>query len=658
MIVKGSNKLLVILLLAIIVIPISYAGLQFYSLKSAKKSIINPRINLGITDLLDIQSTIINILLSRELEGEFDLQFEGHGVISTNVKSIQAKVFLEEVYVGSFVSNEFFTIPASGIETAHMEFKIDLNQISLSDVEQVCSSILDYNGELKVSIEALMEPIIIVFPITMPVTETKYVLTYSDAPQVVSLDWNSPTCEVGDDATFSCDVKNVFRDSQISGTLDILVREDVSLGLDSNADIFSYPIQLDPGESTTFSDDFTPYKEGSTRGFFLKAQWGTSIIGEQSSSYPPRLSVIEGTIEVEEVYWTLDGVRTSSCDVDDIVQAHIKLGALNAALDDDIVIKVRKDLALLPDTNVLTQNHHIFLERNQDTEIVISFSPTEASSALLRGYFIEIEGDTQWTMPDEYPPRLTVSGGEAAQGTLSITNAWWSKSGSSVTSAEYGDNIETKVTVRAIDGPFSGSITINVKRDMALAFDDTYASSSFSVSLDEGEQRTCTVTFTASEVSSSSFRGYFIEVEGDASWTMSSTYPPRLTVNEPYVPEVEGYPVVQNTWWTVGGYSVSEVTQGQSVKAVIRIMSIDGSSEGIVTVHIRKDLAFLSDEDLIVNSYEIDFREDEYADIEITFTASEKSGSTFRGYFIQVDFISWGNEWTMSSSYPPRLEVN
>jgi hypothetical protein len=655
---RDSVKLLIIVILLVVLVPTAYAGLQFYSIKAAKISITNPRVDFGITDLLDIQGTLMDILLSRELDGEFDLQFEGNGVLPVQVRSIQSKVFLEDVYVGSFVSNDFFMIPAQGTETAHMDFKIDLTQIGLSEVEQFCSSVLEHNGEIKISIEALMEPIIIVFPITMPVTETKYILTFSDAPQVTSLIWNAPSCEINDQVSFTSTVTNVFRDSEVAGYLDIEIREDVDLGFDVTVDTFSYPIELDPGESISVSDSFTPYKESSTRGFFLKAYWGTSSIEEQSSSYPPRLRVIEGTLDVEEVYWTVSGVIISSCEVDDVVQAHIKLGALNAALDDDIVIKVRKDLALSLDTDVLTQNHHIFLERDQDTEIVISFSPTEASSILLRGYFIEIEGDTQWTMSDEYPPRLTVSGGGASQGTLSVTNVWWIKSGSSVTSSEYGDSIEAKVTVRAIGGPFSGVIDVNVNRDLAFSFDDTYASSSFSVSLDEGEQRTYTVTFIASEVSGSSFRGYFIEVDGDASWTMSSTYPPRLIVNEPYVPEVEGYPIVQNTWWTVGGYSVSEVSQGQSVKAIIRILSVDGSSKGDVRVHIRKDLAYQSDEDLMVNSYEIDLGEDEYADIEITFTASEKSGFTFRGYFIQVDFLSWGNEWTMSSSYPPRLKVN
>ena len=94
-------------------VPVAYAGLQFYSINAAEKSIINPRIDIGITDLLNIQDTIIDIILSKELDGEFDLLIEGNGVIPTQVKSMQVQVYLEDIYVGSFVSNKFFTIPAS-----------------------------------------------------------------------------------------------------------------------------------------------------------------------------------------------------------------------------------------------------------------------------------------------------------------------------------------------------------------------------------------------------------------------------------------------------------------------------------------------------------------------------------------------------------------
>ncbi|MBC8465425.1 hypothetical protein H8D57_00205, partial [bacterium] len=477
---RGSSKILVVIILGVILVPAAYAGLQFYSMDAADKSIINPKIDIGITDLLNIQSTLTDIILSRELDGEFDLLIEGNGIIPTQVKSFQAQVFLEGIYVGSFVNNKLFTIPASGSETAHMEFKIDLNEISLSDVELVVASIIEHNGEMQISLEALMEPVIIVFPITVPVTKTEHILTYSDAPDVSSLNWATSDCVIGDQASFSGTVTNVFRDSTVSGNLNIVVREDVSFDSDNTIEIFTIPIQLEPGESVTFSGEFTTYKTESTNGFFLRAEWGTSIIEEQSSSYPPRLEVIEGTLSIDEVYWTVSNARTTSCEVGDLVEAHILLSADNAPLDDDITVKIRKDIALIPDTNVESESYRIVLDGNQETEIVIEFSPSEASGLSTRGYFVEVEGDVDWTMNEGYPPRLTVSDSGPIQGSLSVIDSWWTRSSSTITSAETLDDLNGKIKVRAIGGPVSGQVTVDVRKDINMAFDETHASLAFS----------------------------------------------------------------------------------------------------------------------------------------------------------------------------------
>jgi len=80
--------------------------------------------------------------------------------------------------------------------------------------------------------------------------------------------------------------------------------------------------------------------------------------------------------------------------------------------------------------------------------------------------------------------------------------------------------------------------------------------------------------------------------------------------------------------------------------------------EGIVTIHIRKDMRLLPDEDYKVQSFHISLSKDQVIELTVTFIASEKSGLTFRGYFIQIDFDSWDTTWTMENSYPPRLKVN
>lgn len=115
---RGSSKILIVIVLGIILVPVAYAGLQFYSMQAADKSWTNIKLDFGITDLLNIEDYLWDIILSKELDFEFDLLIEGNGFISTQVNSLQAQVFLEGIYVGSFVNNEHFTIPASGSEIA------------------------------------------------------------------------------------------------------------------------------------------------------------------------------------------------------------------------------------------------------------------------------------------------------------------------------------------------------------------------------------------------------------------------------------------------------------------------------------------------------------------------------------------------------------
>ncbi len=671
---RGSSKILVVIILGVILIPVVYAGLQFYSLDSAETSIINPRIDIGITDLLNIQNTLMDIILSRELDGEFDFLIEGKGILPTQVKSFQAQVFLEDIYVGSFVNNNFFTIPASGSETTHMDFKIDLNEISLSDVELVVESIIEHNGEVQISIEALMEPVIIVFPITVPVTKTKHILTYSDAPEVSSLNWATSGSVVGDQATFSGTVTNVFRDSTVSGNLNIVVREDVSWGSDNTVDVVSIPIQLEPGESVTFSDDFTTFKSESTNGFFLRAEWGTSIIEEQSSSYPPRLKVIEGTLLVDDVYWTVSTVRTTSCEVGDLVEAHIRLSADNAALDDDITVKIKRDIALLPDTNVASESYRIVLDRNQETEIVIEFSPSEASGLSIRGYFVEVEGDVDWTMNDDYPPRLSVN--EEQQGSPVVVNAWWTTSSGVVSSVTHGEQVMGHILFEASGGDVNSQLLIHVRKDLALQSDQDLETFSGTLSLLEGQQKEITFSYDASDSPGSSFRGYFLQVDyisiGE-TWTMDNSYPPRLIVTEvveepeqPSTPETpdepeqprEGTPSIVDVWWTVNDQIVTSCQQDQTVIANVKIMANGGPVSGTITVHVRKDIPYLPDEDHVTQSFSVSLSEGHSGVATVTFIATHKTGWTFRGYFIQVDLDLWDTTWTMENTYPPRLTIN
>lgn len=657
---KAIGKSGYILIILLICIPLSYVGLIYMSITSASISIANPSVDIGIAEVLDL-SGLVDIFLSRKISGEFDLVIEGHGYVSTTVKSFQSKIYLEDIQLGTITSNEFFIIPASGIETAHMDFQLDLSSFSLSDIEYVANSISSHNGEIKMSLEGFIEPVILIFPINVPINVDTYTTTITNAPKVTSLSWDSSSCEVGEDVGFHINVKNVFRASDVNGVVDVLVREDVSYGSDVTAESYQFPVYLRPGESKTFTDEFSTYKESSTRGFFLKTQWGSQVIGEQTSAYPPRLGVIEGRLEFENVYWTVNRKTASSCELGETVQAHISFRAYDASVSGTIRVKIRKDIAGGFDEDFAVSDYDLQISKGETKSITLEFTPNEASSGNSRGYFIEVEGEVSWTMTDAYPPRLKVKAVEI--GIPSIVFSWFTINEKTVTEAEQGENVQAHVNIKAINGDITGTLTLRIRKDIYILPDEDYVIKQFSISLSEGQYKEITQSFTASEITSSTFRGYFIQVDFDSwafSWTMDDAYPPRLKVNVPEQPEEPkiGYPIIQNVWWTRNTQIITQATQGQEITANVRIKAVEGSVSGTVFVHIKKDMILLPDDDHVIETFSINLIEGENFDLKVDFTAAEKSGMTFRGYFMQVDLVTWNDSWTMESAYPPRLKVN
>lgn len=633
----------------IIAVPSGFLGLMYISATSARFSISG----LGLQEI----PNPVDALLSRQLDVELYLDIEGHGFVSIPVKSLRGQIYLEDTYMGVVSSTEPFRIPASGTTTTHLTFHLDLTTISLTDIQYVAESITSHNGEVKVGFDGYVEPIILFFPITVPISQNTYTLTLSDAPKISSMYWDTTSVGVGESVGFHVTVENVFRGASINGILDLSVREDVKFGSDVDATVYQFPVQLQPGASKTIIDTFVPYKESSTRGFFLKARWGADVIAEQDNTYPPRLSIIEGRLNLIDVYWTVDDVIVTSCELGEYVKAHITVRAVDGAVDDSIKVKIRKDMEGWLDKDFKFVDFDVSLNKGESKVYTISFNPDEPSGGNLRGYFIEIEGDLSWTMPNTYPPRLTVNAEE--EGTPSIVSVWWTADGSIVTEVERGQTIQAHIKVKTVGGDISGSINIRVRKDIPYLPDEDHKIQTYAISLTENQQTELTISFTASDSTSSSFRGYFIQIDfttWDTSWTMDDTYPPRLTVKAEA--PTEGTPSLQNVWWTVNNQVVTQSQQGQTVKAHVRIKALGGSVQGTITVRVRKDIAFLPDEDHKVKSFSITLIQDQVIDFTVIFTASEKSGLTFRGYFIQIDFNSWDTTWTMESSYPPRLKVN
>jgi len=378
-----------------------YLGLLYVSAVSAKYSI--SRINL-----LNV-SDPVRAVLSRQLDIDLYLSIEGRGPLSVPVKSLSGQVYLEDKYVGNIRSAEPFRIPASGTVTVHLTFHLDLSGLSAPDIQHIVASISSHGGEVKIGFDGIIEPVILFFPVTIPVSYQFYALTSSNAPEVIDISWDTMAATVGETVGFHVTVRNIFRGSTIDGVLTLIVREDVALGFDVDVETFHFTVHLLPGESRTFSGLFKPYKRSSTRGFFLKAQWGDAVLAEQENKYPPRLSVVEGVLSVIDAYWTVGGSRVTICKLGDEVTAHVVLRASEAPVEGTIIVKIRKDLVLMPDVDVKAVKFEVFLRRDEVKEFTVTFTPNEPSSISLRGYFIEVEGDLSWTMPNTYPPRLRVS---------------------------------------------------------------------------------------------------------------------------------------------------------------------------------------------------------------------------------------------------------
>jgi len=510
-------KKAILILILIVIAFLAYLGIIYVSATSARFSI--SRISLSkIPDLF-----------SKQLDLELYLNIEGHGLLSVPVRSFSGRVYLEDRYVGYVVSTEPFMIPASGTITVHFTFHLDLSEISLTDIKYIVDSISSHKGEVKIGFDGQIEPVILFFPIIIPVSYQFYILTLSNAPKVSDLYWSPTSVAVGESADFYVIVENVFRGSPIDGVLDVIVREDVAGGFDVDAYVYHFTVHLLPGESKTFHGSFKTYKRSSTRGFFLKVQWGSDVLAEQENKYPPRLSVISGILSLVEAYWTVGESRVTSCKLGDEVVAHIVLRASNAPVEGIVKIKIRKDIAIGPDEDVKVASFNVFLKKDEQREYTLTFTPSEPSGANIRGYFIEIEGDLSWTMPNTYPPRLTVGKG----GTPLVVSAWWTTSAGIVTSVKRGETVQAHVRIKALEGNIQGTITIHIKKDLVLLPDKDYEVQTYTLSLNENEEIELTVTFIASESTSSFFRGYFIQVDfvtWGISWTMEPSYPPRLRV--------------------------------------------------------------------------------------------------------------------------------
>jgi len=113
---------------------------------------------------------------------------------------------------------------------------------------------------------------------------------------------------------------------------------------------------------------------------------------------------------VEEVFWDVDGQRVTTASVGLTVKAHVRIIATEEYVG-LVVVKIRKDVALWPDSDYQVLSVPISLVSGQVKEVELAFIPDNPSGGSLRGYFVEIDlkaTNSKWVMEATYPPRLKV----------------------------------------------------------------------------------------------------------------------------------------------------------------------------------------------------------------------------------------------------------
>jgi len=119
----------------------------------------------------------------------------------------------------------------------------------------------------------------------------------------------------------------------------------------------------------------------------------------------------DGSVQVVEAYWVVDGVRVTQAKVGQTVYARVVVSAVGGATEGEVTIKIRKDWVASPDTDFTYGTTRVSLREGESMVLAISFKPDQKSSLTFRGFFIHVDltvWRTSWTMPTGYPPRLRV----------------------------------------------------------------------------------------------------------------------------------------------------------------------------------------------------------------------------------------------------------
>lgn len=642
------SKISVLIILLFIVFG-CYAYALYYSATSAEYKVVGFELNINSLE------SIVEKISERKVEGYLKIEVIGRGPLAVNVRSLTLRIYMEGIYLGYIKSSEGFIIPSSGnIRRFVLNFVLDLSTIDLADLNMLISKLQTYEGEVKIYVEGYADVIFLFFTVTVPIHASNYFLLINPTPKVIEASWNIYEAEPNQTVYFKVVVKNPYRSHWIKGNIDVQIWEDVKFAPDKLVDTFSQYLQIAPGEFQTIEDEFKTYFRQNIRGFYIKIVWSNHLIYEMSNSYPPRLEIIappKPEMNVIQVYWEANGRAVSQALLNNIITLHVAIQVERANFQGYISIVIKKDRVFALDTVYAKKDFLVNIPKNSIREFIIRFKPDEPSSNKLRGYFVEVYVGSNkiYIMPDTYPPRLYV-----VKPKLEIIDVYWMVKNNVVTEAYIGDAVKICVKVLAKGGVIEGNLEIIVKKDRVAALDTIMKSRLYIVKIYQDESKLLCFTFQPDEASSSTLRGYYIEIKfnGKIIYTMKADYPPRLKVWEKV-----GRVNILDVYWLVNGIKTYNARVGQQIAAVVEIEVTGREMTFTISILIKKDIAYLPDKVYTQGSITLTLKPGEKKEVRMYFTPDEVSSTTMRGYFIEV-WIDSEKVYTMPSSYPPRLKVS
>ncbi len=269
--------------------------------------------------------------------------------------------------------------------------------------------------------------------------------------------------------------------------------------------------------------------------------WASRVSGGQGD-IPEDFTIIS-------TQWLVGGQEVTSVGAGTRITATITIGA-DRSFSYPITLEIRQDRTKLTDVSFATRSYQVTMKPGETNQLSADFVPQ--SGLTVKGYFMSIRwSGKQWQMPSDYPPRLAMSGRAQmpqppqinpapqpapqpvpapaqSSNTLLIQDVFWTANSGKVSSVRSGTLVTANVVLATPDG-FSGTVNVEVRRDLTARPDTTVITRDFTVNLNRGSQQTITLDFTAE--SGLFARGYFVKITwGSNTVEMQDSYPPRLSV--------------------------------------------------------------------------------------------------------------------------------